>query len=210
MKIDAEKIKEKLLKIKASFDKEAVIYLVLLLAILIYGVFRFLVPGISSLAKNIEEYLKKSESVENMEKRFAARALESKNSINKKALAIKIYKIPYKNMELEDAAAELINEIISIINKNGENQISALEFEKKPLTDRMGVESKNHNILSLKLELVSSYDVVQNILNDVFLMDYMARIHTVSLTGLEQYNFKKVQVYLVLDLLVETSEDATL
>jgi len=132
------------------------------------------------------------------------KAMEKKQAEDT-VIPVKIFETPYKGMELENASAGFVNKIIQVIKKNGLNKILSLEFEKKPLTDRSGIESKEHSVLQLKIEMESSYDVIQSIINDIYLMDYLVKINTISLSSMKKYNYQKVKAFFILDLFVETS-----
>jgi len=207
MKIKPEELKEKAQKIIACFDKDAVIYLILIIGITGYGCYKFIMPGFSDLFANAKVFSQKNEEVGAMQKRFELRKKESeeKKQLKKTELPIKIYKTPYANMELENAASMLINQIIGIIKENRPTKILSLQFEEKPLVDNFGVNSKKFSILKLKIELNTSYDSIQNIINEIYLMDYLVQIENVSLNSLKEYNYKKVQAYLGLNLVIQTS-----
>jgi len=206
MKINLEVLKEKSKKIISQFDRNAGIFLALLLIILYFCIVKLIMPGFTNLISNSKDFMNKKEAAINMQKKLEfQQQLQRKKILTKEELPIEIYKTPYKDMELENAAAEFVNEIISIVKKNGPTKILTINFEKNPLKDNMGIESKNHSVLSLQLEMESSYDTIQNILNEIYLMNYLIKIKTVSLTSLQKYNYKKMQTYIILDLFIDVS-----
>ncbi len=207
-KLKPEVIKEKLIKLKAQFDKDALLYLILLLAGVTFGLSRLIFPAVSELSENFKLFMSKKESIDSMQKKIEmTKQLQQRKELEKQVLKlpVKIYKPPYQSAQLENASAGLINQIINIIKQSGPNKILSLEFEKKPVQDRYNVTSKNHSLLRIKLELESSYEVIQTILNEIYLINYLIKIDTVSLSSLKKYNYKRVQAYIVLDLFVDTA-----
>lgn len=206
-KITPEKIKEKLIKLKSQFDKDALIYLMLLTGIVFYGFSKFVTPGLSELGDNLKKYSKAKESIEIMQKKIAfKKMIEQKQNKKKPAkLPVRIYKTPYEGMELESASAGLVNKIISIIKDSANSKILSLEYKKKELKDKTGISSKKHSLLSLQIELETSYEAIQNILNELYLMNYLVKVNTVSLSSMKKYNYKRVQAFLVIDLFIDTS-----
>ncbi len=204
-KFNSKKLKEKFREIKSQLDKDAVIYLILLVALILYGLTKFVFPAFSELAKNIDEYSNTKDLSKAMENRLNVK----RNSENKQEikvpdkLPVKIYKAPYKEMELENAAAIMINKIINIIKNNGTNKIVSLELKKQDLKDSYGVLSKNHSVLSLQVELETSYEIIQTVLNEIYLMDYLVKINKISLNSMKKYNYKRVQAFLVIDIFVK-------
>lgn len=206
IQINTQAIKDFFIKLQSQFDKVAVVYLVLFIAITFYGVFKIVAPNVSSLFSNINELFKTKDTVKTMQKRIELREREEQlKDTDKVTLPVRIYKAPYDNLELENAAAGLVNEIISIIKNKGRSKIISLEFERKKLKDKLGVVSKKHAILSLKIELESSYEIIQNVLNEVYLMDYLIKIDTLSLSSMKKYNYQRVQAFMIMDLYIETS-----
>lgn len=208
MKINTKELKDRGKKIIAQFDKDAIIFLVLLLAILFFCISKFIAPNVSEVFTKSKQLFEKNSSVSSMKKEIKIQQeLQKKkhSTKTKEEVPVKIYKAPFKDIELESAAASLVNNIILIIKASGPNKIIAINFEKKPLKDNMGIESKKHSILSMKLEMESSYDTIQSILNEIYLMDYLVRIQTVSLNAMQKYNYKRVESFIILDLFVDVS-----
>jgi len=205
IKLDKNKLKEKYNEIKSQYDKDAILYTVLLAGIIGFGLIKFVVPAFSELGKNFNEITNQYKTAKAMEKKIdAARLLEIKEE---KAieLPVKIYESSYKDVELESAATVLINSVISIIRNNGDNKVSAFDFSKKDLTDISGLKSPNHSILQIAIQMQSSYENVQNIINEIYLMEYLIKIDNVSLQVDPDSNYTKINVYMVLDLFIKTS-----
>ena len=130
---------------------------------------------------------------------------KQKDYLKKAEIPVKIYEAPYKDTDVETAGTELVNSILYIIRANGVNDIETIEFETKDLLDNAGLKSPNHAVLSIKLQLNSSYDNIQNLLNELYLMDYLVKIQNVSLDVKPESEFQRVTAYLVLDLYIKTS-----
>jgi hypothetical protein len=193
-------------RIAAQYDNRAIIMTVILLAVLFIGLTRFIVPGFTGVTQNIQIVMEKKKTVDGLQKSIKDEEAKIRAGISKrKRLPVLIYETPYKNFELEIASSEMVSQIIGIINSYGNNKITALDFDKKELKDNIGVVSKQHSILVLKIEMESSYENLQKILNDLYGMDYLVMINTVTLISLEDGSHKRVKVYMELDLPVKTS-----
>jgi len=200
-----KQIKEFYEYLVAQYDNRAIVMTVILVAVFLFGITRFIMPGISDVSQRLNLAMEKKKMVAEIQQKLADEEVKIREGFSKrKKIPVVIYETPYKNFELEIASSEIISRIIDIINSHGNNRITALDFEKKELKDNNGMASKQHSVLTLKIEMESSYDGIQKILNDIYLMEYLVQINTVTLVSLEEYNYKKVKVYMELDLPVKT------
>lgn len=204
LKAKVPEIKEKLLKLKSEYDKDAIIYTVLLLGIIAYGVPRFLFPAFSELNYNLNEYSTQKKAALIMEQKFKA-LTEAKNAEKKIPLPIKIFEPEYKDIDLETAASPLQDKIISIIKENGNNTVESFEFEQKDLTDKSGQKASHHAVLSIKIRMKTTYENIQNILNEIYLMNYLVKIKNLSLEADPELEADSVMANMVLELYVKTS-----
>lgn len=206
MKISAKKIKDNFNKIAAQFDKDAVLYLVLILAAVFFIFYKLIIPGFSDMGKNFSKLSKTKETLSQLQRKIELTKKvreQKKEEPAPSKLPVMIYKAPFEGSSLENSAAVLINTIIKKINENGTNKISSLESEEKKLKDKTGASSKKYKVLNLSIELETSYDSIQNILNEIYLMNYLVKIDLVMLKSMKKYNYKRVQAFLNLELLIE-------
>lgn len=202
-KMNIAEIKEKLIKLAGQFDKDAILYAVLLLGIIIFGLTKFVLPNFFSMIDTIRVVSEKKEEAKSMQDRLSLR--QQKVVVKKAELPIKIYETPYKGLDLENAAVDLVNQVIAIIKADGRSTITSIDFAPKELIDSSGMSSKEHEVLNVKIQLDSSYESVQYILNQIYLMDYLIKIQNVTIEGEEESNFETVKANIDLDLLVKTS-----
>lgn len=210
MKLNAQNIEKQIKEfyeyLAAQYDNRAIVMTVILVGVLFFGFTRFVMPGFSDVSQRFNLVLEKKKTVTEIQKKLVEEEAKIREGFNKrKKIPVVIYETPYKNFELEIASSEIISRIIDIINNRGNNRITTLDFEKKELKDNNGVVSKQHSVLTLKIEMESSYDSIQKILNDIYLMEYLVQINTITLVSLEEYNYTKVKVYMEFDLPVKTS-----
>ena len=202
-KIDTAKLKEILKKTISQFDRNAILFSVLLLCVLIFGLPKFAFSNISKVINNTNKFFQKKEITENMQKKLVFK--QQQTSVKQLDISIKIYKTPYKGIKLETAAADLVNKIIFLIRNNGENRILNIDYEEKPLVDNAGIDSKIYSALSLKIEIESTYESIQYILNEIYLMDYLIKIKKISLTPTEESGNEAVEADIILDLFIKIS-----
>ena len=202
-KIDTIKLKEILKKIISQFDKNAILFSILLLCVLLFGLPKFVFSDTSKVINNTNKLFQKKEITENMQKKFLLK--QEQTSVKQFDFPIKIYETPYKGIELENAAADLVNRVIFIIRNNGENRILSIDFKKNPLVDNEGIDSKIYSALSLKIEIESTYESIQYILNEIYLMDYLIKIKKISLTPTEESGNEAVEADIILDLFIKIS-----
>ena len=86
---------------------------------------------------------------------------------------------------------------------NGENRILNIDYEEKPLVDNAGIDSKIYSALSLKIELESTYESIQYILNEIYLMKYLVKIQNISLHPIEGSENEEVKADIILDLFIK-------
>ena len=202
-KIDTIKLKEILKKIISQFDKNAILFSILLLCVLLFGLPKFVFSDTLKVINNTNKLFQKKEITENMQKKFLLK--QEQTSVKQFDFPIKIYETPYKGIELENAAADLVNRVIFIIRNNGENRILSIDFKKNPLVDNEGIDSKIYSALSLKIEIESTYESIQYILNEIYLMDYLIKIKKISLTPTEESGNEAVEADIILDLFIKIS-----
>lgn len=204
-KLSKEKLKGTFESIKSQYDKDAIIYTVLLLAILGYGLPRFIFPGFSNAGEYLAELNKHKETAGKIERSIKLMARPKKEAEEKIEVPVKIYDLPYKDIPLEYASSGLINSILNIIKKNGLNIVEPYESEIKELTDSAGLKSKEHSVLVLKFKMETTYENVQNIINQIYLMDYLVRIKDVSINTRPESGYKRVNASITLHLFAKTS-----
>lgn len=203
-KIDKNKIKDFFIKIKNQYDRDAVIYTIVLLGVLGYGGYKFILPAISELPNNFQELSEKNKATKALEVQLAL-SKKPKQVAEEVKIPIKIYESPYKDAELESAATNLVNQIISIIKSSGDNTVENFQFVKKELTDKSGLKSDQYFVLSLQIQMKTNYESLQNILNEIFLMEYLVKIQNISLGTTMESDFSSVTAFVVLDIYIKTS-----
>ncbi len=204
-KFDKAKIKEKFNEIKSQYDKDAILYTVLLFGIIGFGLVKFIFPAFSEIGGNLNEISNQHKTATEIEKKIKTAQLMQQKEEKPIELPVKIYESGYREVELESAATGLVNSIISIIKDNGDNKVASFEFEKRDMTDVSGLKSPNHSVLRLKIQMQSSYENIQNIINEIYLMEYLVKIQNVSLTVEPDSDYKRVSAYMILDLFIKTS-----
>jgi hypothetical protein len=200
MKINTNEIKEIIKKFTSQLDKDATIFLVLLMLILGFGFSQLVFPGITQIINNNTQLAEKRANIELIQKKLEKR--QEKQVVEKK-LPVLVYKTVYKGLELENAAEQFVEKIIEIIKNDGNNKILELKFEKKPAEDDFGVKSNDHEILNLKLVVESTFKSTQDFLNDIYLLNYLVVLKNVLLIPVK--GNERVNVYIELDLLINNS-----
>lgn len=192
-------VNEKYKLIKAQYDKDAAIYTIILAGVIIYGFMQFVVPPLTEISKNITELNTSSDSLKEMKEKLANAEL-IKEAEKKADVPVKIFEAPYKDIEVESNATILINQIISIIKENGNNKVVVFELEQAKNDD---VKTENLSVLSLKIQMETTYEDLQNILNEIYLMDYLVKIKDVFVkTTLDE---NRIESYITFDLYIKTS-----
>lgn len=205
IKINKSELKEKFDKIIAQYDRDAIIYTVLLIALVGYGLFRFIFPGFSDIGKNISALNIHKENTKMMEQKIKALSQRKEKQEKKVEIPVKIFESQIKDVELENAATGLVNRVVEIIKENGNNQVEQFEFTRSDLVDSSGLKSKNHSLLRLHIQMESTYENVQSILNDIYLLEYLVKVNKVSMVVNPESNYKQVTAFIILDLFVKTS-----
>ena len=196
-------IKAKLLSLRAEYDKDAIIYTALIIGIIGYGLYKFIIPGLFQIPGNISELNRQKSTAIQMEQivKIAEKPVQTEKKIE---LPVKIYELAYKDVELENAATGIINQVISLIRQSGQNTVESFTFENKDLTDRAGLKSPNHAILSLKIQMTTTYENLQNFLNEIFLMEYLIIISDISVNSNNMLTQDRVSAHIVLDIVLKT------
>lgn len=207
IKLDKVQLMEIFNKVKAQYDKDAIIYTGLLIAMIAYCVPKFVLPPLEEFDKNLEKLKEKKAAAILMEKKIeaATKRIELEMQSKNVEIPIKIYESQYKDVELENAATGLVNRIISLVKENGDNKVDSFDFEKKELIDDSGLKSKDHSLLRLRIKMETTYENVQNIINEIYLLEYLVGIDNISLEVNPESNYKRVTTYLVLDLFIKAS-----
>jgi len=124
----------------------------------------------------------------------------------KQNLPIQIYKAPYPGMDAESASVELVQEIIKIIKETGNNRINQVDFTTQQLKDEAGTNSTDYSILSLNLSIEGPYESIQNMLNEIYLMNYLVVVKKINSTLLDNNNYDLIKTDLTLDLYLKLTD----
>ena len=124
MKFDQKKIIDRAKNIISQFNKDAWLFLILLLVILVLGSSKMLAPKFSDMVENINKFNQKKESAKNMQKKMKMKQqFQYKKVVKESKLPVQIYKVPFKGSDLESSAVGLINQVIYTIKKSEQNKI---------------------------------------------------------------------------------------
>ena len=201
-KIDFEKI---INIVKNNFDKDAGLYTLILCLILFFGIKQFVYPSIATFGDNLTKVNQKQEEL----KKFQAQEKYMVSPESKKTkhnLAINVYKAPYPGMDTETASVELVQEIIKIIKEAGNNRIDKIDFTTEKLNDAAGNNSPDYSLLSLNLSLEGSFESVQNMLNEIYLMNYLVVIDKITSKLPENNDYNLIKTDLTLKLYIKLND----
>jgi len=192
--------------VKNNYDKDAGLFTVVLVLIIFFGIKQFVQPAIIQLGDNMAKLNQKKAELQGYQERERF-MLSPESQKTKKNLPINIYKAPYAGMDTESASVELVQEIIKIIKETGNNRINQINFTTEELKDDSGTNSTDYSVLSLNLSIESTFEAIQNALNEIYLMNYLVVIKNVSSTPIENQNAELIKTDLTLNIYVKLNTD---
>lgn len=195
-KIDSRRI---LKLIKDNYDKDAALFTAVLFLIIFFGIRQGINPALVEFNKNMARVVQKQEEIKPYLGRLDVPSATQPQQNQK--LPINIYESPYPGMDTESACSELVQEIIQITKQTGNNRINQVDFTTQEVKDDSGTKSDNYGILSLNLSVEGPYASVQNMLNEIYLMNYLVVIKSINSTPTE--DFQNLNTDLTLDLYVK-------
>ncbi|HBG48900.1 MAG TPA: hypothetical protein DDW90_05255 [Cyanobacteria bacterium UBA9971] len=198
-KIDFKKI---INLVKSNYDKDAGLFTVVFVLIVFFGIKQFVQPALTQLNDNMTKVSQKKEELKNYEDREKF-MLSPESEKTKKNLPINIYKAPYPGMDTESASVELVQEIIKIIKETGNSRINQVNFTTQELKDDAGTNSTDYSILSLNLSIEGPFEALQNMLNEIYLMNYLVVIKKIDSKPIDNYNYDFIKTDLILDLYIK-------
>ena len=188
--------------VKSNYDKDAGLFTVVFVLIVFFGIKQFVQPALTQLNDNMTKVSQKKEELKNYEDREKF-MLSPESEKTKKNLPIKIYKAPYQGMDTESASVELVQEIIKIIKETGNSRINQVNFTTQELKDDAGTNSTDYSILSLNLSIEGPFEALQNMLNEIYLMNYLVVIKKIDSKPIDNYNYDFIKTDLILDLYIK-------
>jgi hypothetical protein len=190
--------------VKNNYDKDAGLFTVVLCLIIFFGIKQFVQPALMQLGDNITKVSQKKEELKGFQEREKFMLSPQSQQI-KQNLPIHVYKAPYPGMDTESASVELVQEILKIIKETGNNRINKIDFTTQELKDDAGTNTSEYGVLSLNLSMESSYESIKNMLNEIYLMNYLVVIKKIDSTPMENYNYDLIKTDLTLDLYIKMS-----
>jgi hypothetical protein len=183
-KIDSKKI---IKVIKDNYDKDAAMFTVVFVLILFVGIKQAIIPAFENINKNLSRGNQKQEEL----KRYSLTMLNAPTQKEQKRvedLPVQVYQSPSAGLDTESASAELVQEIIRIIKQTGNTRVNQADFTAEDVKDESGASTASYGILSLNLSLEGSYESVQNMLNEIYLMNYLIVIKSVESQPTEDFH----------------------
>ena len=191
--------------VKSNYDKDAALFTLVLVLIIFFGIKQFVQPALTLLGDNLTKVNKKNEEFNQFVVREKYMSTPQSQQ-TKQNLPIQIYKAPYPGMDAESASVELVQEIIKIIKETGNNRINQVDFTTQQLKDEAGTNSTDYSILSLNLSIEGPYESIQNMLNEIYLMNYLVVVKKINSTLLDNNNYDLIKTDLTLDLYLKLTD----
>lgn len=190
--------------VKTNYDKDAGLFTIVFFLIVFFGVKQFIMPALAQLSTNFANVNQKQQELQQYKEKEKYMAQpKTEQDINK--LPVKIYQTPYPGMDTESASVELVEEIVRIIKQTGNGHINQVDFSTQEVKDSSGANSPDYGILRLNLTIEGSFESIKNMLNEIYLMNYLVVIKNITTTPVENSNFDTVTSVLTLDLYIKKS-----
>ena len=197
--IDTKKIKYFLTIVGKNYDKDAIIFTIVFFLITFFGIKQFIIPSYTEVNENVARMNQKKQELDVFVKQEKYASIP-KSKQKKQRFDVEIYQAPFAGMDAESAAAGLVEEIIRMIKKTGNNRINYVNFATSTLDKENDSSSKDYSVLTLSMSIEGSYQSIQSMLNEIYFMKHLVSIKNIESRPLSNPNI--INTDLVLDVYV--------